>query len=44
MKQHFKVRHGALDGVEATVAQHRSFHRAADELGVTPSAINQRAR
>ena len=36
----------ALDGVEAflSVAQHRSFRRAAAELGVTPSAISQAVR
>src|SRR5215470_10912416 len=46
MKQSFTVRHGALDGVEAflSVAQHRSFRRAAAELGVTPSAISQAVR
>jgi DNA-binding transcriptional LysR family regulator len=46
MKQNFTVRHGALDGVEAFlgVAQHRSFRRAAGELGVTPSAISQAVR
>jgi len=46
MKQSFTVRHGALDGVEAflNVAQHRSFRRAADQLGVTPSAISQAVR
>src|SRR6201991_1160630 len=46
MKQRFTVRHGALDGVEAflSVAQHRSFRRAAAELGVTPSAISQAVR
>jgi DNA-binding transcriptional LysR family regulator len=46
MKQNFTVRHGALDGVEAflSVAQHRSFRRAAAELGVTPSAISQTVR
>jgi DNA-binding transcriptional LysR family regulator len=46
MKQHFTVRQGALDGVEAflSVAQHRSFRRAAAELGVTPSAISQAVR
>jgi DNA-binding transcriptional LysR family regulator len=46
MKQNFTVRHGALDGVEAflSVAQHRSFRRAATELGVTPSAISQAVR
>src|SRR5262252_2984435 len=46
MKQNFTVRHSALDGVEAflSVAQHRSFRRAAAELGVTPSAISQAVR
>jgi DNA-binding transcriptional LysR family regulator len=46
MKQNFTVRHGALDGVEAflRVAQHRSFRKAAAELGVTPSAISQAVR
>src|SRR5215468_10673274 len=46
MKQNFTVRRGALDGVEAflSVAQHRSFRRAAAELGVTPSAISQAVR
>jgi DNA-binding transcriptional LysR family regulator len=46
MKQSFTVRHGALDGVEAflSVAQHRSFRRAAAELGVTPSAMSQAVR
>src|SRR5262245_2857392 len=46
MKQRFTVRHGALDGVEAflSVAQHRSFRRAAAELGVTPSAMSQAVR
>jgi DNA-binding transcriptional LysR family regulator len=46
MKQDFTVRQGALDGVEAflSVAQHRSFRRAAAELGVTPSAISQSVR
>src|SRR6201987_3210132 len=46
MKQNFTVRQGALDGVEAflSVAQHRSFRRAATELGVTPSAISQAIR
>src|SRR4030088_1874893 len=43
MKQNFTVRQGARDGVEAflSVAQHRSFRKAAAELGVTPSAISQ---
>ncbi|HUC69181.1 MAG TPA: LysR family transcriptional regulator [Stellaceae bacterium] len=46
MKQSLTVRHGALDGVEAflSVARHRSFRRAAAELGVTPSAISQTVR
>jgi len=46
MKQNFTVRQGALDGVEAflSVAQSRSFRRAAAELGVTPSAISQAIR
>ncbi|MBY5825475.1 LysR family transcriptional regulator [Rhizobium leguminosarum] len=46
MKQNFTVRQGALDGVEAflSVAHHRSFRRAAAELGVTPSAISQAVR
>ena len=46
MKHDFTVRRGALDGVEAflSVAQRRSFRRAAAELGVTPSAISQAIR
>ncbi|MGY8662601.1 LysR family transcriptional regulator [Bradyrhizobium sp. UFLA05-109] len=46
MKQNFTVRQSALDGVEAflVVAQHRNFHRAAAELGVTPSAVSQAVR
>src|SRR6476620_150720 len=46
MKQNFTVRQGALDGVEAflSVAQHRSFRRAAAQLGVTRSAISQAIR
>jgi DNA-binding transcriptional LysR family regulator len=46
MKQNFTVRQGALDGVEAflSVAEHRSFRRAAAELAVTPSAISQAVR
>jgi len=46
MKQRFTVRHGALDGVEAflSVADHRSFRKAAAELAVTPSAISQAVR
>src|SRR3981189_1820060 len=46
MKQNFTIRRGALDGVEAflSVAQHRSFRKAAAELGVPPSAISQAVR
>src|SRR5712672_910558 len=46
MKRNFTVRQGALDGVEAflSVAQHRSFRKAAAELAVTPSAISQAVR
>ena len=46
MKQNFTVRRGALDGIEAflSVARHRSFRRAAAELGVTPSAMSQAVR
>jgi DNA-binding transcriptional LysR family regulator len=46
MKQNFTIRQGALDSVEAflSVAKHRSFRRAAAELGVSPSAISQAVR
>jgi DNA-binding transcriptional LysR family regulator len=46
MKQNFTVRQGAIDGVEVflSVALHRSFRRAAAELGVTPSAVSQSIR
>src|SRR5579883_2460540 len=46
MKQNFTVRRGALNGVEAflSVAQHRSFRKAAAEMRVTPSAIGQAVR
>jgi DNA-binding transcriptional LysR family regulator len=46
MKRNFTVRQGALDGVEAflSVALHRSFRKAAAELGVTPSAVSQAVR
>jgi DNA-binding transcriptional LysR family regulator len=46
MKQNFTVRQGALDGVETflSVCQHRSFRKAAAELGVSPSAISQAVR
>lgn len=46
MKQRYTVRRGALEGVEAflATANHRSFRRAAKELGVTPSAVSQAVR
>jgi DNA-binding transcriptional LysR family regulator len=46
MKQNFTMRQGALDGVEAflSVARHKSFRRAASDLGVTPSAVSQTIR
>jgi DNA-binding transcriptional LysR family regulator len=46
MKKNFTVRRGALDGIEMflAVARHRSFRRAAAELGVTPSAAGQAVR
>src|ERR1700731_333589 len=46
MKHNFTVRQGALDGLEAflSVARHRSFRKAAVELGVTPSAMSQAVR
>jgi DNA-binding transcriptional LysR family regulator len=46
MKLNFTVRQGALGGLEAflSVARHRSFRKAAAELGVTPSAIGQTVR
>ncbi|MET2832607.1 LysR family transcriptional regulator [Mesorhizobium shangrilense] len=46
MKQNYTIRHGALEGVEVflAVARHRSFRRAAADLGVTPSAVSQSVR
>lgn len=46
MKHNFTVRRSALDGVEAflSVAEHRSFRRAAAAMGVTPSAMSQTIR
>jgi DNA-binding transcriptional LysR family regulator len=46
VKQRYTVRRGALEGLEAFVAtaRHRSFRRAADQLGVTPSAVSQAVR
>jgi DNA-binding transcriptional LysR family regulator len=46
VKQRYTVRRGALEGIEAflATARHRSFRRAADQLGVTPSAVSQAVR
>jgi DNA-binding transcriptional LysR family regulator len=46
MKQSYTVARGALEGVEAflRVAARRSFRQAADDFGVTPSAISQTIR
>jgi DNA-binding transcriptional LysR family regulator len=46
VKRRYTVRRGALEGVEAflATAKHRSFRRAADGLGVTPSAVSQAVR
>jgi len=46
MKQNFTVRQGALDGIESVlaVARHKSFRKAAVELGVSASAVSQAVR
>ncbi len=46
MKQNYTVERGALDGVEAflRVAERQSFRQAADDLGVSPSAVSQAVR
>ncbi|MBW8846573.1 MAG: LysR family transcriptional regulator [Burkholderiales bacterium] len=46
MKQAYTVARGTLEGVEAflRVAARRSFRQAADDLGITPSAISQTIR
>jgi DNA-binding transcriptional LysR family regulator len=46
MKQRYTMRRRALEGVEAflATARHRSFRRAAGDLGVTPSAVSQAVR
>jgi DNA-binding transcriptional LysR family regulator len=46
VKQNYTVRRGALEGVEAflATARRRSFRAAANELGVTPSAVSQAVR
>jgi DNA-binding transcriptional LysR family regulator len=46
MKQNYTVARGVLEGIEAflRVAARRSFRQAADDLGITPSAISQTIR
>lgn len=46
MKRNYTVPSGSLDGIEAflRVAERRSFREAADDLGVSPSAISQTIR
>src|SRR6202049_2690144 len=46
MKRNFTVRQGARDGVEAflSVAEHRSFRKAAAERALTPAARSQAIR
>jgi DNA-binding transcriptional LysR family regulator len=46
VKTNYAIARGALDGVEAflRVAARRSFRQAADDLGITPSAISQTVR
>jgi len=46
VKRNYTVRRGALDGIDAflATARRRSFRKAANELGVTPSAVSQAVR
>jgi DNA-binding transcriptional LysR family regulator len=46
VKRNYTVRRGALEGVEAflATARRRSFRQAANDLGVTPSAVSQAVR
>ncbi len=46
MKQSYTIPRGQLDGLEAflRVAERKSFRAAADDLGVSPSAISQTIR
>jgi DNA-binding transcriptional LysR family regulator len=46
MKQEYTIARNQLDGVEAflRVAERRSFRAAADDLGLSPSAISQTVR
>jgi DNA-binding transcriptional LysR family regulator len=46
MKQNYTIERGTLEGVEVflRVAERRSFRQAADDLGVSPSAVSQTIR
>jgi DNA-binding transcriptional LysR family regulator len=46
MKQSYTVERGALGGIEAflRVAERQSFRQAADDMGVSPSAVSQAVR
>ena len=46
MKQNYTVERGTLEGVESflRVADRQSFRQAADDLGVSPSAVSQAVR
>ena len=46
MKRTYTVARGVLEGVEVflRVAERRSFRQAADDLGITPSAVSQTVR
>ena len=46
MKQAYAIERGALEGVECflRVADRQSFRQAADDLGVSPSAVSQAVR
>lgn len=46
MKRDYTIRRNAIEGVETflAVVRHRNFRRAADDLGVTPSAVSQAVR
>ena len=46
MKQNYAIPRGSLEGIEEflRVAGRRSFRQAADDLGVTPSAVSQAVR
>src|SRR5258708_3639638 len=46
MKQNYTIARGALDGIEAflRVAERRNFRQAAEDLGITTSAVSQAIR